>query len=199
MAGAMPWLLIVSCAARAASSSIFALGRCGLVRSQIARQIPEVAPCLDGQPTNSPRSARRTNWKPPRPNETALSSPRTVWVVPYGDDLYVRSVNRPTAAWFPGTQVRHEGHIRAGGEECHFHHSRPRPRRPDRRRVPSQVPPVCAGFYRRRHHRSGPVDNHPARAAARRVLAMPGWCYDTLASVSVMLPVPPASGATMIV
>jgi len=36
-------------------------------------------------------------------------------VVPYGDDLYVRSVNGPTAAWYRGTQVRHEGHIRAGG------------------------------------------------------------------------------------
>ena len=45
----------------------------------------------------------------------ALGSPRTIWVVPYGGDLYVRSVNGPTAAWFRGTQVRHEGHIRAGG------------------------------------------------------------------------------------
>ncbi len=44
-----------------------------------------------------------------------LSSPRTIWVVPYRDDLYVRSVNGPAAAWFRGTQVRHEGHISAGG------------------------------------------------------------------------------------
>jgi hypothetical protein len=44
-----------------------------------------------------------------------VSSPRTIWVVPYGDDLYVRSVNGPAAAWFRGTQVRHEGHISAGG------------------------------------------------------------------------------------
>jgi hypothetical protein len=43
-----------------------------------------------------------------------LGSPRTIWVVPYGDDLYVRSVNGSTAVWFRGTQVRHEGHIRAG-------------------------------------------------------------------------------------
>jgi hypothetical protein len=27
----------------------------------------------------------------------------------------VRSVNGPTSAWFRGAQVRHEGHIRAGG------------------------------------------------------------------------------------
>jgi len=49
-----------------------------------------------------------------RPDGT-LGGPRTIWVVPYGDDLYVRSVNGPTAAWYRGTQVRHEGHIRAGG------------------------------------------------------------------------------------
>lgn len=44
-----------------------------------------------------------------------LGSPRTIWVVRHGDDLYVRSVNGPEAAWFRGTQVRHEGHIQAGG------------------------------------------------------------------------------------
>jgi hypothetical protein len=36
-------------------------------------------------------------------------------VVPYGHDHYVRAVNGPAAAWFRGTQVRYEGHIRAGG------------------------------------------------------------------------------------
>jgi hypothetical protein len=41
--------------------------------------------------------------------------PVTIWVVNLGNDLYVRSVNGPTAAWFRGTQVRHEGHIQAGG------------------------------------------------------------------------------------
>jgi len=34
-----------------------------------------------------------------------------------GDDLYVRSVNGRTSAWFRGVQVRHEGHIWAGGVE----------------------------------------------------------------------------------
>jgi hypothetical protein len=38
-----------------------------------------------------------------------------IWVVRLGEDLYVRSVNGRTSAWFRGTQVRHEGHIRAGG------------------------------------------------------------------------------------
>ena len=41
--------------------------------------------------------------------------PVTIWVVRNGDDLYVRSVNGRTSAWFRGTQVRHEGRIQAGG------------------------------------------------------------------------------------
>jgi hypothetical protein len=44
-----------------------------------------------------------------------LRKPVTIWVVRLGDDLYVRSVNGRTGAWFRGTQVRHEGHIQAGG------------------------------------------------------------------------------------
>jgi hypothetical protein len=44
-----------------------------------------------------------------------LGRPRTIWVVRHGDDLYVRSVNGRTSAWFRGTQVRHEGHVQAGG------------------------------------------------------------------------------------
>jgi hypothetical protein len=46
-----------------------------------------------------------------------LRKPVTIWVVRHGDDLYVRSVNGPTAAWFHGAQARHEGRIRAGGVE----------------------------------------------------------------------------------
>src|SRR2546430_17578091 len=44
----------------------------------------------------------------------SLRSPATIWVVRYGDTLYVRSVQGRTAAWFRGTQVRHEGHTQAG-------------------------------------------------------------------------------------
>ena len=44
-----------------------------------------------------------------------LRNPVTIWVVRLGDDLYVRSVYGRTSAWFRGTQVRHEGHIQAGG------------------------------------------------------------------------------------
>ena len=49
--------------------------------------------------------------------DDTLRNPVTIWVVRLGDDLYVRSVNGRTSAWFRGTQVRHEGHIRAGGVE----------------------------------------------------------------------------------
>jgi hypothetical protein len=44
-----------------------------------------------------------------------LGTPRTIWVVRVGDDLYVRSMYGRTGGWFPGTQARHQGHIRAGG------------------------------------------------------------------------------------
>jgi hypothetical protein len=43
-----------------------------------------------------------------------LRNPVTIWVVRQGDDLYVRSVNGRSAAWFRGAQARHEGHIQAG-------------------------------------------------------------------------------------
>jgi len=44
-----------------------------------------------------------------------LRKPVTIWVVRHGDDLYVRSANGRTSSWFRGAQVRHEGHIEAGG------------------------------------------------------------------------------------
>jgi hypothetical protein len=46
-----------------------------------------------------------------------LRNPVTIWGVRQGDDLYVRSVNGRTAAWFRGAQVRHEGRIWAGSVE----------------------------------------------------------------------------------
>jgi hypothetical protein len=53
----------------------------------------------------------------PLRRDGTLRIPVTIWVVRLGDDLYVRSVNGRTGAWFRGAQVRHEGHIRAGGVE----------------------------------------------------------------------------------
>ena len=48
-------------------------------------------------------------------SDGTLRKPVIIWVVRVGDDLYVRSVNGRTSAWFRGTQVRLEGHIQAGG------------------------------------------------------------------------------------
>lgn len=47
----------------------------------------------------------------------SLRKPVIVWVVRHDDDLYIRSVNGLSAAWFRGVQVRHEGRVRAGGIE----------------------------------------------------------------------------------
>ena len=51
----------------------------------------------------------------PLRRDGTLRKPVTIWVVRVGDDLYVRSAYGRNSAWFRGTQVRHEGHIRAGG------------------------------------------------------------------------------------
>ena len=48
-------------------------------------------------------------------SDETLRKPVIIWVVRVGDDLYVRSVNGRTSAWFRGVQTRHEGQIRAGG------------------------------------------------------------------------------------
>ena len=50
-----------------------------------------------------------------RRRDGTLRNPVTMWVVRHGERLYVRSVKGPSGPWFRGTQVRHEGHIRAGG------------------------------------------------------------------------------------
>ena len=50
-----------------------------------------------------------------RRRDGTLRNPVTMWVVRHGDSLYVRSVKGSAGPWFRGTQVRHEGHIRAGG------------------------------------------------------------------------------------
>ena len=52
-----------------------------------------------------------------RRDDGTLRNPVTIWVVRLDNDLYVRSVNGRTSAWFRGVQVRHEGHIQAGGVE----------------------------------------------------------------------------------
>jgi hypothetical protein len=46
-----------------------------------------------------------------------LRKPVIIWVVRLGEELYVRSVNGRTSAWFRGVQVQHAGRIWAGGLE----------------------------------------------------------------------------------
>lgn len=52
-------------------------------------------------------ATRRTDW--------TLRPPRTVWVVRFRNDLFVRSVNGTDARWYRGTRSRHEGRIDAAG------------------------------------------------------------------------------------
>ncbi len=47
----------------------------------------------------------------------SLRRPVVIWMVRDGDELYVRSVNGPDAAWYRGTRARHEGQVSAGGVE----------------------------------------------------------------------------------
>ena len=44
-----------------------------------------------------------------------LRKPAIIWVVRVGDDLYVRSVNGRSSAWFRSAESRHAGQIKAGG------------------------------------------------------------------------------------
>ena len=45
----------------------------------------------------------------------SLSRARTVWIVRVGDQLYLRSVNGPDAAWYRLTRTFHQGRIEARG------------------------------------------------------------------------------------
>ena len=45
----------------------------------------------------------------------SLSRARTVWIVRVGDQLYLRSVNGPDAAWYRSTRSRHQGRVEARG------------------------------------------------------------------------------------
>ena len=49
-----------------------------------------------------------------RPDGT-LRDPVTIWVIRYGNDLYVRSWRGPGGSWFRRTRERRNGRIQAGG------------------------------------------------------------------------------------
>jgi hypothetical protein len=44
-----------------------------------------------------------------------LRNPVTIWVVRYGDDLYIRSYRGPGGSWFRHARERRDGRIQAGG------------------------------------------------------------------------------------
>jgi len=46
------------------------------------------------------------------------SRSRIVWIVRVGDQLYLRSVNGPEAAWYRSTRSRHQGRLEARGKLC---------------------------------------------------------------------------------
>ncbi|MCB9418493.1 MAG: DUF2255 family protein [Ardenticatenaceae bacterium] len=52
-----------------------------------------------------------------RKADGTLRQATIIWVVRVGDELYVRSVNGRSSAWFRGVLVRHNGRIWAGGVE----------------------------------------------------------------------------------
>jgi len=52
-----------------------------------------------------------------RKADGTLRKPVIIWVVRVGEELYVRSVNGRSSAWFRGISVQHEGRIWAGGVE----------------------------------------------------------------------------------
>lgn len=94
-----------------------------------------------------------------------LRKPVTIWVVRYGDDLYVRAVNGRSGAWFRGTHVRHEGHIQAGGidKDVNFEDAEP-----------DLNDPIDA-VYRTKYHRYGArivgtIVTNEARAATIKLI-----------------------------
>ena len=100
-----------------------------------------------------------------RRRDDTLRNPRTVWVVRVGDDLYVRSMYGRAGGWFPGTQVRHQGHIRAGGVERDVTFADADPDRNE------QIDAASRDKYRRYGDRIiGGVVNPAARAATIKLV-----------------------------
>ena len=50
----------------------------------------------------------------PRRADGSLASPRIVWGVRVGDDVYIRSVRGESGGWYRTTRASHEGHVTAG-------------------------------------------------------------------------------------
>ena len=52
-----------------------------------------------------------------RRDDGTLSPPVTIWAVRHDDDVYVRSVNGPSATWYRAAKRRGAGWISSGGVE----------------------------------------------------------------------------------
>lgn len=50
----------------------------------------------------------------PRRADGSLASPRIVWGVRVGDDVYIRSVKGKSGVWYQHTRASHAGHVTAG-------------------------------------------------------------------------------------
>ncbi|WP_216896602.1 DUF2255 family protein [Nocardia alni] len=50
-----------------------------------------------------------------RRSDGTLTKPRIIWAVRDGGEVYIRSVNGPTATWYRSTRRLHEGHLHTDG------------------------------------------------------------------------------------
>ena len=94
-----------------------------------------------------------------------LRKPVIIWVVLLGDDLYVRSVNGRTSAWFRGVQTRYEGHIRADGMEKDVTFVEELDTN-----INDQIDAACATKYRRYASIIPSINNSTARAATIKLV-----------------------------
>jgi hypothetical protein len=91
-----------------------------------------------------------------------------IWVVRVGDDLYVRSVNGRSSAWFRSVQTRHAGHIWAGGVEKEVSFSE----EPDAD-LNNKVDAAYASKYRRYPSIIPSINSAMARAATIKLIPHP--------------------------
>jgi hypothetical protein len=92
----------------------------------------------------------------------------TIWVVRLGDELYVRSVNGRTSAWFRGVEVRHAGRIWAGGiekEVTFVEEAGPE--------INEKIDAAYAAKYRRSPSSVEHINSPAARAATTRLVPQP--------------------------
>jgi hypothetical protein len=98
----------------------------------------------------------------PRRTDGSMRPYTTIWVVPVGDELYVRSYRGRDGAWFRTASQSHEGRIRAGGVERDVRFADPG----------VADPGAIDDAYRRKYGRSISVDAMVAPEAAETTLRL---------------------------